>query len=100
LPKKTFEIKQKVNIAIEIKRSSKEIGSSLEAEIELTLNQKKLDLLKNLDLAEYFIVSKVEKIPSKNDEINIKVKKANGTKCDRCWKILEKKCHREVCPIK
>ncbi len=97
---KLFEIKQKVNIAIEIKRSSKEIGSSLEAEIELTLNQKKLDLLKNLDLAEYFIVSKVEKIPSKNDEINIKVKKANGTKCDRCWKILEKKCHREVCPIK
>ena len=36
---------------------------------------------------------------SKNDEIKIEVKKAEGKKCERCWKILEKKCQRENCPI-
>ena len=34
------------------------------------------------------------------DEIKIEVKKAQGQKCERCWKILEKKCKRESCPIK
>ena len=29
----------------------------------------------------------------------IEVKKAVGVKCDRCWKILEKKCSRKNCPI-
>ena len=27
-------------------------------------------------------------------DIKISVKKAEGTKCPRCWKILEKKCQR------
>ena len=31
---------------------------------------------------------------SNNDEIKIEVKKAQGQKCQRCWKILEKKCER------
>ena len=26
--------------------------------------------------------------------MKIEVKKTNGTKCPRCWKILEKKCFR------
>ena len=60
-----FKIKQEANIAIEAKRSSKEIGSSLEAEIKLTVNQKKFELLKDLDLAEYFITSKAEKVISR-----------------------------------
>ena len=46
------------------------------------------------------IVSKAEKELSKNDDIKIEVKKAQGQKCERCWKILEKKCERESCPIK
>ena len=51
-------------------------------------------MLKNLDLAEYFITSKAEKILSENDETKIDVSKAIGKKCPRCWKILEKKCNR------
>ena len=35
-----------------------------------------------------------------NGEIKIKVEKAKGKKCDRCWKILERRCNRENCPIK
>ena len=92
---KLFKIKQEANIAIEEKRSNKEIGSSLEAEIKITANSKNFELLKNLNLEEYFITSKAEKIESSNKEmIKIEVKKTSGTKCPRCWKILKKKCTR------
>ena len=96
---KLFKIKQEANVAIEAKRSSKEIGSSLEAEIKLVVNKKSFELLKNLNLAEYFITSKAESILSESNEIKIEVKKATGKKCERCWKILEKKCGRVECPI-
>ena len=97
---KLFKIKQEANIAIEEKRFNKEIGSSLEAELKITTDDKNFELLEGLDLAEYFIVSKAVKELSKNDDIKIEVKKAQGQKCERCWKILEKKCERESCPIK
>ena len=89
-----FKIKQEANIAIEEKRASKEIGSSLEAEIKLTLKKDEFELLNELDLAEYLIVSKAEKELSNNNEIKIEVQKAKGSKCERCWKILENKCER------
>ena len=94
---KLYKIKQEANIAIEAKRASKEIGSSLEAEIKLSVGKEKYDLLQNLDLAEYFITSKAERIESKDEKIE--VKKAIGTKCKKCWKILEQKCDREGCPV-
>ena len=91
-----FKIKQEANIAIEQKRSSKEIGSSLEADLEIIIDSKQYDLLEGLDLPEYFITSKVKKIKnnSENKEIQILVKKATGEKCTRCWKILIGKCTR------
>ena len=89
-----FKIKQIANIAIEAKRSSKVIGSSLEAEVKLSVNKKKFELLKNIDLAEYLITSKAEKLLTEDDEIKIDVKKASGNKCPRCWKILDQKCKR------
>ena len=93
--KKLFEIKQKANIAIEEKRSNKEIGSSLEAQIQIIVGKKSYDILDNLDLAEYFITSKANRVKSQNeDEITIEVSKVSGKKCPRCWKILEKNCTR------
>ena len=90
-----FKIKQEANIAIEEKRASKEIGSSLEAELNITTDNKNFELLEGLDLAEYFITSKAEKFKSKDkEELIIKVTKTKGTKCPRCWKILESKCVR------
>ena len=50
--------------------------------------------LKNLDLAEYWITSKAEKVLSEDEEMIIEVNKAKGKKCPRCWKILESKCAR------
>ena len=92
---KLFKIKQEANIAIEEKRTNKEIGSSLEAGIKITVNSENFELLNGLDLAEYFITSKAEKIKSEEQKIiKIEVNKITGTKCPRCWKVLEKKCIR------
>ncbi len=94
--KSLFKIKQEANIAIEEKRANKEIGSSLEADLEITINKKEFDLLDGLDLPEYFITSNATKIKSKNDQDKTKivVKKSIGKKCPRCWKILKNKCSR------
>jgi len=109
--KKLFEkwekfktVKKVVNAAMEIKRSSKDIGSSLEADIKIYLGEEYLNLAKDLNLSEYFITSKAElkkmsddKNLFKLDEIeNIKVlvKKAEGEKCSRCWKIFPNPCAR------
>ena len=89
-----YQIKQEVNIAIEEKRTNKEIGSSLEADILINVSEKKFNLLEGLDLEEYFITSKATKIKDAKDELKIIVKKASGKKCPRCWKILENKCLR------
>jgi len=64
------------------------------------VNKKEFKLLDGLDLEEYFIASKVEKIENKNeDKIKIEVKKSTGIKCTLCWKILNKKCERKYCGI-
>ncbi len=90
-----FKIKQEANIAIEEKRANKEIGSSLEAELKITTNEQNFKLLEGLDLAEYFITSKAEKLRGRNnEELKIEVKKASGKKCPRCWKISDNKCTR------
>jgi len=94
--KNLYKIKQEANLAIEEKRASKEIGSSLEAEIEIYANKEILNLLKNLDLPEYFITSKAKALENTQEDENlvIKVKKTVGEKCPRCWKILENNCQR------
>ena len=98
--KELYQIKQKVNIAIEEKRTNKEIGSSLEANVTINVDEKEYQLLENLDLEEYFIASKVKKIKNeKDDAIQIKVEKSSGTKCTLCWKILDKKCERKNCGV-
>ena len=78
---KLLKIKQEVNIAIEEKRSNKEIGSSLETEIKLIVDSENFELLKEIDLAEYFITSKAEITKSENvKNVEIEVKKINGIK--------------------
>jgi isoleucyl-tRNA synthetase len=96
-----YQIKQEVNIGIEEKRTNKEIGSSLEANILIYVNEKEFNLLEGLNLEEYFITSKVKKIKNKNEEgLKIEVKKSVGIKCSLCWKILDRKCERRHCGIK
>ena len=98
-------IRKVVNAAIEVKRSNKEIGSSLEADVEVYLKEDYLKIVKDFDLAENFITSKAEakkfikedKNLFKLDEIeniNVFVQKAEGKKCPRCWKIFLGPCVR------
>ena len=103
---KKFKIIRKVvNAAIEIKRSNKDIGSSLEADIEIFLNDDYLKIVKDFDLPENFITSNAvaKKFVKDNDNyfklneienINVLVKKADGIKCPRCWKIFPEPCSR------
>ena len=97
-------IRNVVNAAMEVKRANKDIGSSLEADIKVYLSEEYLKVVKDFDLSESFITSKAEakKMTDENnlfqlDEIkNIKVlvKKAEGEKCPRCWKIFPDPCVR------
>ena len=86
---KLLAVRQKVNVAIEEKRSNKIIGSSLEADVEILLPKVEFDLLKEIDTKELFITSNVIQSISKEKDISVTVKKAKGTKCIRCWKIVE-----------
>ena len=92
-------IRSVVNAGIEVKRSNKDIGSSLEADIVIYLGKEYLEIVKDINLSEYFITSKASaknmtndnKIFKLNDvsDVGVLVEKAKGEKCSRCWKILE-----------
>jgi len=103
-------VRNVANAAIEVKRSNKEIGSSLEADIKIYLNEEYLQYIKGVNLSEYIITSKAEAQPMIKDDklfkldnvdnVGVLVKKAEGEKCSRCWKILENPCERENCGLK
>ncbi len=94
-----IRIRDVCNLSIEEKRSNKEIGSSLEADIEINLNDKLFEISKNIDFSELCITSKFTINKIEGDEIRVKSKKATGKKCLICWKISDKKCKRPSCNI-
>ena len=97
LNKKWVELKKIrdiCNISIEAKRARKEIGSSLEAEIIISLDKKLLDTTKDVDFSELCITSKAEiKYHNEPDTIATTTK-ALGHKCPICWKISVSSCIR------
>jgi len=88
------KIRDICNISIESKRASKEIGSSLEANITINLNEKIFEIIKDVNFSELCITSlaKIEK--NNTEETTVKTKKAEGNKCPVCWKINVDKCER------
>ena len=104
------KVKQVVNAAIEDIRNKKIIGSSLEANVIVYLKKEYLNLIKDEDLSEIFICSeaKAESLINQSDLFSlkdidgvvVKIVKAKGQKCPRCWKILEKTCSRDICGLK
>ena len=88
------KIRDICNISIEAKRASKEIGSSLEANLIIKLGEKLFNITKDIDFSELCITStaKVEKTIS--SEISVISKKAEGEKCPVCWKINKNGCER------
>ena len=97
LNKKWIELKKIrdiCNISIEAKRASKEIGSSLEANLKISLNEKLFKITEKTNFSELCITSnaKIEKIES--EEIIAVTTKAEGEKCSVCWKINKNGCER------
>jgi isoleucyl-tRNA synthetase len=91
---KLIQIRDVSNISIEEKRSLKEIGSSLEANIEIKLNKEYFEISKNIDFSELCITSKASIIESSDKNIIVETTKAKGSKCPVCWKISIEPCKR------
>jgi len=89
-----IKIRDVCNISIEEKRASKEIGSSLEADLNIQLNEKYKEIVEDMDLSELCIVSKAVVNFDNQSDILVVTKKASGNKCSVCWKIREDPCER------
>lgn len=95
--KKLRAIREDVLKALETERNQKNIGNSLDARVILKAEKKETEeLLRDYTrrfLEDFFIVSQVE-IDStmeadnihKGQTVDVVVKKAQGEKCERCWK--------------
>lgn len=97
---KLRNIKDVIYRALEQKRKEKFIGNSLEAKIIIYCKNTEIkEFLQklNINLNEYFIVSKVQfdeysknlDLEEQNEDIGVKVLKAEGKKCSRCWIFSE-----------
>ena len=89
-----IKIRDICNISIEEKRASKEIGSSLEAELNVKFNNKFKQIVKDIDLSELCITSKAEISFDDQSDIIVSTQKAPGKKCKVCWKIRIDPCER------
>ena len=89
-----INIRNICNISIEEKRASKEIGSSLEADLKIQLSQKLEEIAKNTDFSELCITSKAEVTYKDDIDTTAITTKAKGSKCPVCWKINDGPCPR------
>ena len=84
-------IREKALKELEKAREDKLIGNSLEARVVLGVPAARRELLEKYrdSLAELFIVSAVGLEPATAEDILVRVEKAPGEKCDRCWNRSE-----------
>ena len=80
-----FAIRDEVLKALEAARNEKQIGSSLEAKVILTTDKPTTMFLLDhfTELRYIFIVSQVE--VHEGDAFTVRIEKADGEKCERCW---------------
>ena len=88
------KIRDICNISIELKRASKEIGSSLEANLIINLNKDLYEISNNIDFAELCITSSALVKKSNAKDVTADAIKAEGNKCPVCWKVNKEKCTR------
>ena len=88
------KIRDICNISIEAKRVKKEIGSSLETNLIINLNEKLFNIIENIDFSELCITSGAKIVKTKFEEISVVTTKAEGEKCSVCWKINKNRCER------
>ena len=80
-----FAIRDDVLKRLEEARNAKQIGSSLEAKVILTVDKETMMFLLPYyeDLRYIFIVSQVE--VHQDEKFGVEIQKADGAKCERCW---------------
>ena len=81
-----IEVRDSVLKSLETARQEKFIGAPLEAKVRLAANGDLYPLLQEYsgELPGLFIVSQVDVQPGAG--IDVKVERAEGVKCERCWK--------------
>jgi isoleucyl-tRNA synthetase len=92
-------LRRVVTGAIEIARAEKRIGSSLQAHPVMHIDSKYRDALDGVDFAEVAITSALTVTEAaapadafampEVDGVRVVVGLASGTKCERCWKVLD-----------
>ncbi|MGJ8583696.1 MAG: isoleucine--tRNA ligase [Marinosulfonomonas sp.] len=91
-------VRKVVTGALEIQRQDKTIGASLEAAPQVYVSQETAEILKTVPLADMCITSAVHVLTEPAPEgaftlddtpgVAVVFAKAEGEKCQRCWKIL------------
>ncbi|HUZ75495.1 MAG TPA: isoleucine--tRNA ligase [Stellaceae bacterium] len=92
------ELRRVVTGALELERTKKRLGSSLQADIEVFAAPAHVAALAGLDLAEICITSSgtiaAAAVPDDAftladvPNVGVRVRRAAGEKCQRCWRIL------------
>ena len=94
--KKVRQVRRVVTGALEVERTEKRIGSSLQAAPIVFVSDEYADSLKGLDLAEICITSAVQLSVGGGEGfslddvhgVTVKPELAIGRKCERCWQVL------------
>ncbi len=88
-------VRDEVNRALEVARQSKVIGTSLGALVTLAAGGETARLLREYeaDLPMLFIVSQVALEPAGSDDVTVRVSRADGEKCQRCWRVVPDVSH-------
>lgn len=97
--KKMLDVRSTVLKALEDARNEKMIKSNQEASIQLGVPEDVQALFSSkLDsaLSQWLIVSNTE--VSTSEEVTVKVEKASGTKCPRCWNYSVNPDEDDLCP--
>src|SRR5499427_7198607 len=84
-------LRERVLAQIEPLRKDKVIGSSLQARVVLTTSKDDAPFLEKYksDLPMLFIVSDVQLRPGVSDTTDITIERADGVKCERCWRVVK-----------
>ena len=64
----------------------------------IQLDKKLSDFSQNIDFSELCITSSAEVSYLENSDTKVQTTKAEGSKCQVCWKITKDACSRKACP--
>ncbi|WCA22562.1 isoleucine--tRNA ligase [Candidatus Phytoplasma oryzae] len=94
-----FNLREMILKKIEEARKNKNINKSLHAKIILELPEEYIKILDQLEINKNFyqllIVSQLE--IKKSEKIKIKITKAIGKECPRCWNVIPQKKIENLC---